>query len=162
MKSLHNVELIDKVRKHHELYSKSVDTVESIYLAFRTIVERTKQSPQPKPYLFLDFQDENTGFGLYWNTDDVPTDEINITVWIAYDHYIDTVIDKNIKIVDRNYFAVLFECAQYLQDNYPNIIKSMSLENIIFTMMSKDIEIQVNYASHFAFPNSRYIPLPPL
>ena len=157
----HQSSLIDTVRESYRTFSSSVDTVESIFLAFKTIVQRTKLSPEPKTNIFLDFMDSDVGFGLYWNNDVNCNDTINIAIWQGNGNNVESIIDETIEINCNSYFLPLFECAKYLQTNRPTILKSMSLENILYHIISEadEDEVQVHYSSHFAFPKSRYVPL---
>ena len=127
---------------------------------------RTKASPRPKDHIFLDFMHGDTGFGFYWNGENSRDDEIEVILWKGINGRIEMrdpieIPPKKIPIspVGSSYFADLFECAQYLHDNHPEILKSMSLENILANLFHEEDEVQMHYSAHFAFPKSRYVPL---
>lgn len=88
------------------------DTIESIFLAFKTIVQKTQESPEPRLNIFIDFIDDDLGFGMYWNNNASFTDTINVVVWKSS---VDSIIDKTVEVSCTCYFFALFECAKYLQ-----------------------------------------------
>ena len=110
-------------------------------------------------HLYLDFVDVNVTLGFYWDPDSFDPDAIEISVNIETDNDVRTDIQKTIKHDNQNYFADLLQIAIHVQDNYPNIVKSMNLESILLAMFSQSEEVQVHYASHFSRQSSHYVPM---
>lgn len=165
MKRAYNqLSLIDTVRSSYQKYSQSFEILESIFLAFKTIVVRTKQSPRPRDYVHIDFTSRGLGnvegFGLYWNEESHNNDTINIIIWHWNQHHSYNTVDEHIPLNSVSYFAPLFECARYLQINQPNILKSMSLENILYHIIkNSDDEVDIGFSSFASDPKSKYVPL---
>lgn len=157
--AMHHATLLEQVRAHYKKHHRSFETIESIFLAFKTIVIRNKQSPRPIDQFFLDFFDKDTGFGLYWNSDETRNENvIELIIWNGSGGTLTREIEKTVQL-DSDYTSDLFECAVHLQDKYPNILKSMNLENILFSILKQDNIAQVAFAEHFSFQTSRYAPL---
>lgn len=164
MKSFRSAEVIDTVRNHYKKFIKSYETLESVFLAFRAVVKKTKRLREPIDHLHLHFYEEDHELDFYWDDwdeDEYDRNKNQILIAIHDNPNSHQVFKAVINIYDnsKSYFADLFECAVYLQTNYPNIIKSMNLESILFAILSEDKEFVVGYSSDFSLQTSRYVPL---
>lgn len=159
-------ELIIKVRDYYMNYKKSIEKLESIFLAFQTCIMHTKLSQQPKDELWLTFEDSKNmnEFVMYWSLNPITNhgkrmndNDILLEITKADEKPLLKKRDY-IEIDSKNKASYIFEYATYLQDNYPNILRSMNLENILLELMTASHNIVAVQYDPDLTQTSRYTP----
>ena len=159
---MNHVDLITKVRNYYKEYENNYDTLQSIFLAYKTIVQRNIQSPLPKRDLNMEFYCKTECVGFYWSLDDDetgPKSRLEISVLTSIDGNFENIYKKYIDIHEKSSFAILFELTVFIQDNHNYLMKAMNLEQIFYSIFNENDDIVVRFAEHFHHKTSKYIPM---